>query len=115
MSTPAAPIWSPTPERRRRSHLAAFLERHGLATYDDAWRWSVDPATSGEFWRAVADEARVAWHDPPGPALGPDPSAVTGARWFAGGTLNYAEAALRRRGDTARRSSPTTTPAAGRL
>ncbi len=91
------PLWSPSLERRRDSHLQAFLDRHGFATYDEAWRWSVDPATTGEFWRTVADEAHVVWHDQPRDALERDESSVTGVRWFSGGTLNYAESALGQR------------------
>ncbi len=75
-----------------------LLERHGFATYDEAWRWSIDPATTGEFWAEVAHESGVRWHAEPRAALEHDESRVTGFRWFPGGTLNYAEAALRRRG-----------------
>jgi len=77
-----------------RSRLRAFLDAHGLSSYDDAWRWSVDGATAGAFWRAVADATGVPWHTLPGAALEHDKAAVTGARWFRGGTLNYAERAL---------------------
>ncbi len=94
-----SPLWTPSPERRRDSHLHGFLLRHGFATYDEAWRWSVDPATTGDFWRAVAEEAGVVWHDEPRAALEADPTSVTGVRWFPGGTLNYAELALRRATD----------------
>jgi acetoacetyl-CoA synthetase len=94
-----AALWTPSPQRRRASHLQDLLERHGFATYDEAWRWSIDPATSADFWRGVADDARVRWHTEPRAAMEPDESRVTGVRWFPGGTLNYAETALRRRGD----------------
>ncbi len=90
----SAPLWSPSRDRRVTSHLFEFLSRHGYDNYDDAWRWSVDPTTAGDFWRAVADEARVAWHDQSATALEPDPGSVTGVRWFPGATLNYCEAAL---------------------
>jgi acetoacetyl-CoA synthetase len=88
------PLWSPSSERRRDSNLQAYLDRHAFATYDDAWRWSVDPQTSGEFWQSIADESSVVWHDQPLTALELDERTVTGARWFPGGTLNYAEGAL---------------------
>ncbi len=90
----SAPLWSPSRDRLVNSHLFEFLSRHGYESYDDAWRWSVDPTTTGDFWRAVADEARVRWHDQPATALEPDPGSVTGVRWFPGATLNYCEAAL---------------------
>lgn len=94
------PLWSPSRDRRRNSHLHAFLERHGFSDYDDAWRWSVDPSTSADFWRAVANDAEVTWHDEPRSTREADADAPNGVRWFPNGTLNYAEHALgQRRGD----------------
>ena len=71
------------------------MESHGFAGYDEAWEWSVGPGTAGEFWRAVAEDLGVIWNRHPDAALEPDPDAVTGARWFRGAQLNYAENALR--------------------
>ena len=51
-----SPLWSPSNERRSSSHINEFVRRHGLTSYEDAWRWSTDPTTLGEFWQAVADE-----------------------------------------------------------
>ncbi|HET8990369.1 MAG TPA: acetoacetate--CoA ligase [Acidimicrobiales bacterium] len=92
------PLWTPSPERARRSQLHALLEARGFATYDEAWAWSTDPATLGEFWTHVADDTSLQFHSPASVALVRDRAAVTGARWFPGATLNYAEHALRRRG-----------------
>ncbi len=94
-----APLWTPSPERASRSHLRALLDAHGLASYDEAWAWSTDPVTLGEFWTSVAEDARVVFHSPATDAMVRDDAAVTGARWFPGATLNYAEHALRRRDD----------------
>jgi len=99
-SESSAPLWFPSEHRRSSSHLAELLARHGFENYDEAWNWSVSPATMGEFWRGVADEAQVTWHRGPLASLEVDARAVTGVRWFRGGTLNYAELALRRDGDT---------------
>src|ERR1700739_3823285 len=93
------PLWTASEERRRDAHLSQFLARRGFASFDAAWRWSVDRASTGEFWRAVAEEASVIWHEPPRADLEDDPTSVTGVRWFPGGTLNYAELALRRGDD----------------
>lgn len=95
-----SPLWTAPEERRRGAHLNQFLSRRGFLSYDDAWRWSVERTTTGEFWRAVAEEAGVIWHEPPRADLDDDPTSVTGVRWFPGGTLNYAELALRRGDDT---------------
>src|SRR5271154_2192731 len=99
-SESSAPLWFPSEHRRSSSHLAELLARYGFENYDEAWNWSVSPATMGEFWRGVADEAQVTWHRGPLASLEVDARAVTGVRWFRGGTLNYAELALRRGGDT---------------
>ena len=93
------PLWKPSPSRRRGAHLTSFLARHDLASYDKAWEWSVNPATAGDFWRAVADEAGVVWHDEPSASREVDATRVPGVRWFPGGTLNFAELALRRSDD----------------
>lgn len=96
MSTPT-PLWTPSSERQRNSLLQAFLDRHDVASYDEAWGWSTNPRTVGDFWRAVADDFNVLWHDEPERSLEVDPSRVPGVRWFPGATLNYAELALRDR------------------
>ncbi len=89
-----APLWEPSAARSGRSALAAFLAAHGFASYDEAWEWSTDPSTAGAFWADIASEAGVTWHAPPTAALEADPDHVTGARWFPGGLVNYAERAL---------------------
>ena len=61
-----------------------------LATYADAWRWSVDEP--GAFWQSIWDHFGVRSATAPGPALA-EPR-MPGATWFPGATLNYAEHAL---------------------
>jgi len=94
MTVPATPLWAPDADRQARSRLGRFLDRHGLAGYGPAWEWSVAPHTAGGFWRAIADEFGVNWHAVPEFDLARSGSGVAGARWFGGGTLNYAEHAL---------------------
>ena len=97
MATPE-PLWVPDEARRTGARLGGYLERRGLGAdvdgYDEAWAWSVDPATAGEFWSSVGEEFGLTWHERPSAALVPDDSSVTGVRWFPDGTLNYAERAL---------------------
>ena len=80
--------------------LAAEREL-AFATYDDAWRWSVDDP--GAFWQSVWDHFDVRSATAPGPALAD--ARMPGARWFPGATLNYAEHVLRDAG-----TSPATDP-----
>jgi acetoacetyl-CoA synthetase len=90
-------LWSPPPDVRQRSRMGRYLdwleERGGprLATYDEAWRWSV--AEPGPFWRSIWDHFDVLTHDAPTGDL--VDARMPGAGWFPGATLNYAEHALR--------------------
>lgn len=57
--------------------------------YDSLWRYSVEHVP--EFWAAVAEFSGVRWHEKPREVLS---GAMPNAKWFDGGTLNYAEHAL---------------------
>ncbi|WP_052669628.1 acetoacetate--CoA ligase [Nitriliruptor alkaliphilus] len=74
-------------------------ERHGLSlpTYAEAHAWSV--ADLDTFWAEVADQFEVRFSTPPTAVLAD--ASMPGAVWFPGARLNYAEQALRRRGDQA--------------
>jgi acetoacetyl-CoA synthetase len=63
----------------------------GLATYEEAWRWSV--AEPGDFWSTVWDHFGVLADERPTVALAD--RRMPGAAWFPGARLNYAEHALR--------------------
>jgi DNA-binding CsgD family transcriptional regulator len=95
---PSAPLWSPSPERRSRANVTAFLrwlEAHeGLSFegYDDLWRWSVEELEA--FWSAVWRFYDVQAEGRVGPALAE--RRMPGARWFEGARLNYAEHVLDR-------------------
>ena len=98
MSTPAPPvIWAPAPERTRTATITGFTaaleQRTGrqFPDYASLHAYSVDDLAG--FWSAVADHFQVRWHQPASTVL-PEP-VMPGADWFPGGTLNYAEHALR--------------------
>ena len=86
-----SPIWVPSAERTAASNLSRWCDEHGFGSYDEAWEWSVAPATAGEFWRGMADYCHISWRSPPVADLEPAPERVTGYRWFRDGRLNYAE------------------------
>ena len=98
-------LWTPRPDARSTTRIGDFLTWLArtrdleFADYDQLWRWSVDDV--GAFWWAFAEWCGIRWHDGPAVALA-DP-AMPGARWFPGGTLNYAEHALAAATDAARR------------
>jgi len=93
-------IWMPDPstilDRPSGRFATAVQDRSGAkpGDYHALWRWSVDEP--GEFWSAVAEDAGVHWYDEPTAAL--VDASMPGAQWFPGGTLNYVDLALRRRG-----------------
>jgi len=91
------PLWSPSLERRQRSHVQELIDAHGFGDYQELWEWSVDESTKGAFWANVAQAAGIEWHHEPTSSVEPDDGAVPGVSWFPEGTLNYAELALRGR------------------
>lgn len=96
--------WRPTADQIQSAAVTSFASFYSGRTgrvypdYESLWRDSV--ADIGGFWQAIADYFDVRWHQAPGEALAH--SVMPGARWFVGGTLNYAEHALRSGGDTGR-------------
>jgi acetoacetyl-CoA synthetase len=93
-------LWEPPADVRATSRMGRFLDRvareRGIdtATYEAAWRWSVDDLPG--FWTEVVHELGILFGSPSETVLADD--SMPGAVWFPGATLNYAEHALRRRG-----------------
>jgi acetoacetyl-CoA synthetase len=88
-------LWTPSAERIAAARLTAFMswlaERgRSVGSYEQLWEWSVDDLDG--FWSAFAEWAQVRWAT--APTAGLAEPAMPGARWFPGGTLNYAEHAL---------------------
>lgn len=86
-------LWQPSEAFQHQSNLRMYLdwlyEQRKLLfkTYDEVWQWSVEhPA---EFWESVWQYFRIISHTPYRGVLSDDP--MPHAKWFAGGTLNYAE------------------------
>ncbi|MET0792803.1 MAG: acetoacetate--CoA ligase, partial [Polyangiaceae bacterium] len=93
-------LWQPSAASRSQSRLSdylGYLERtRGLKfqEYAELYAWSISELT--EFWASVADYFEVKFRAPaaPGPV-----GALPWVHWFEGATLNYAEHALRLRGE----------------
>jgi acetoacetyl-CoA synthetase len=97
MSRRGTICWIPDADAWSRSRLAEFADHVGrsggptLGNYEVMLQWSLaDPAA---FWWSLAEWAGVGWHAEPSRSLADD--SMPGAVWFPGGTLNYAEHALR--------------------
>jgi acetoacetyl-CoA synthetase len=87
-------IWRPSPERIQAAQLTRFMHevsaRRGraLTTHAEVYAWSIERPE--EFWVELARFAgvRAEWGN--GPVL-ENPTAMPGARFFPGATLNFAE------------------------
>ena len=83
-------LWEPRPDARATSRLGRFFDRvaeaHDLDLPDFAagHRWSVTDLDG--FWREVAAEFDVCFHDEPETFLAEE--AMPGAVWCPGATLN---------------------------
>ena len=110
------PLWTPDPERVKRSNLTAFVKHiqqqrpqgsQEVADFHSLYPWSVEHPEA--FWPEVWSFCGVIADERPGPnpwdevVIGlermapPDP--VLGPRWFPGARLSFAENLLRYRDD----------------
>ena len=100
------PLWTPSATQVEGANLTQFMRQAGVGDYQALYRWSVEKPE--DFWPAVwrfggivADERTG--RDPWDRAYMGDarvaPPADTGARWFQGAKLNFAENLLRHRDD----------------
>ncbi|MET0909404.1 MAG: acetoacetate--CoA ligase, partial [Ilumatobacteraceae bacterium] len=89
-------VWTPPATAFASSQMATFgrycTARTGRAVtgFPALLDWSI--AEPEAFWGAFADWADVRWHDAPSAVLAA--RTMPHARWFPGGTLNYAEHAV---------------------
>ena len=80
-------VWSPTPAYVERANVTRFMRAHGIGTYDELVRRSIEDIAW--FWDAVVRDLDIGFVDPYDEVL--DTSAgVEWATWFRGGTLNLA-------------------------
>ena len=94
-------LWEPPDDVVSAANITAYMRwlretrRLSFESYQELWRWSVTDLDA--FWGSIWDFFEVIGHSPHTAVLADD--AMPGARWFPGARLNYAEHALRRRGD----------------
>lgn len=85
--------WRPEPERAARTHTAQFMARHGLDTYDDLVRRSVeDPEW---FWPAVVEYLGLPF-DPPWTTVRDASRGHPWATWFNRAGFNMSTALVDR-------------------
>ena len=86
-------LWQPPAFAQEPTAAGRFLRERGFSGYAELQRWSVEDLDG--FWAAATEFLGVRWHDRPTAIR--DGDAMPGVRWFPGGTLNFAEHALRPR------------------
>ncbi|HEY8200617.1 MAG TPA: AMP-binding protein, partial [Actinomycetota bacterium] len=78
-------VWRPGPSYLEGSNLKRFMDRHGIATYDEVVRRST--ADVAWFWEAVQRDLGIEWSDPYDTVL--DTSrGIAFPAWFLGGRVN---------------------------
>ncbi len=83
--------WRPSAEYVARSNLKRFMDRHGLASFDELLRWSTEDVA--RFWAAVAKDLELEWYTPYQQVLDLA-RGVKWPRWWTGGSFNYVHNAL---------------------
>ena len=78
-------VWRPAPSYLEGSNLKRFMDRHGIATYDEVVRRSI--ADVAWFWEAVQQDLGIEWSEPYSTVL--DTSrGIEFPAWFLGGRVN---------------------------
>jgi acetyl-CoA synthetase len=91
--TAAAPGWIPDPAVAARTNVARFQEVHGIPSFDDLVRRSIDEPEW--FWAAVVDFLGLPFAEPYERVLDTS-KGIEWATWFVGGKLNLADVCLDR-------------------
>ncbi len=86
------PIWFPSEEYTRGSHIEALLQRLGLESYEALYQFSI--AQPEAFWQTTLELLGIEWFTPYRRVL-ELPQGPQWPHWFTGGKLNLAHNALR--------------------
>jgi acetyl-CoA synthetase len=77
--------WRPSPEYTEQSRLKAFMDRHGLRSFDELLRRSVTDLEW--FWTAVLDDLGIEFYQPYDKVVDLS-GGIAWARWCVGGRMN---------------------------
>lgn len=92
-------LYTPSTDAIERANITAYMRwlrrERGLdfADYRELHEWSITALDA--FWQSMVDYFQIEFHTPYSAVLAK--REMPNAEWFPGGTLNYAEHALRRR------------------
>jgi len=86
-------VWRPTPEYVERANVTRLMRAHGIATYEELVRRSVEDVAW--FWDAVVKDLDIEFLRPYESVLDTS-KGVEWATWFGGGRVNLAHACVDR-------------------
>src|SRR5581483_1169733 len=90
---PVTIVWRPTPEYVERANVTRLMRAHGIATYEELVRRSVEDVAW--FWDAVVKDLDIEFLRPYESVLDTS-KGVEWATWFGGGRVNLAHACVDR-------------------
>jgi len=90
-------VWQPSEEYLRQSRLKRFMERHGLATFDELMERSTTDLTW--FWEAVFEDLGIEFYEPYTQVVDLS-DGVQWAKWCVGAKLNIVHNCLDKWVDT---------------
>ncbi|MFN7994439.1 MAG: AMP-binding protein [Bryobacteraceae bacterium] len=80
-------IWEPSREYIESTNVFRFMQKLGIATYEEFLRYSTEHLE--EFWDHLVRELNIEWFEPYRQVLDTS-EGIEWARWFLGGKLNIA-------------------------
>jgi acetyl-CoA synthetase len=78
-------VWRPTEEYVARSRLKRFMDRHGIAAFDELLRRSTEDLDW--FWNAVLEDLQIEFYEPYARILDTT-KGIAWSRWCVGGKMN---------------------------
>lgn len=80
-------VWEPSDNIINQSNVKAFMDRHGIADYDQLIQRTTDDIEW--FWETMSQELDIQWFTPYEKVLDTS-DGIAWAKWFVGGKLNLA-------------------------
>ncbi len=78
-------VWQPTAEVMARSHLKRFMDRYGIAAFDELLERSTRDLSW--FWNAVLEDLHIEFYEPYSAVLDTSRGMAL-ARWCVGSKMN---------------------------
>ena len=93
-------VWEPNPQWIAESNIQALMNRLGLASYEDLYRWSI--ADVGRFWETVLRDLDIRFYQPYREIVNLDEGMAL-PRWCVGAKMNIVHNCLDKWQETATR------------